>query len=122
MILTTSRSAPTGALSSYGSHPLIVREWRATASPEGARDYEEYVRDRLLPELMQLEGFMGLWLLARDVGEHVSLVVVTRWRSLEAIRGFAREDVERAVVHPDAQAMLREMDERVIHYEARVTT
>ena len=41
--------------------------------------------------------------------------MVTRWTSIEAIRGFAGEDLERAVVEPEARALLVSFDERVQH-------
>jgi len=42
--------------------------------------------------------------------------VLTRWRSMDAIRAFAGKDVEQAVVEPAAVAALIEFDSRVRHY------
>jgi hypothetical protein len=39
---------------------------------------------------------------------------------MEAIRGFAGSDVERAVVADEAAALLTEFDHRVRHYEVSV--
>jgi mannose-6-phosphate isomerase-like protein (cupin superfamily) len=47
------------------------------------------------------------------------IVVVTRWDSLDAVRAFAGEDVELAVVEPEARAVLDDFDARVRHIELR---
>jgi len=47
---------------------------------------------------------------------------VTVWESLEAIRSFAGEDSEAAVVPLVAQAMMVEFDARARHYEVVLTT
>lgn len=46
-----------------------------------------------------------------------AFLVLTFWDSLEAVRGFAGEDIGRAVVEPEAEAALRRFDEVVWHYE-----
>jgi len=48
----------------------------------------------------------------------VEFLVLTRWASIEAIRGFAGDDVARTVVEPEAAAALVSVDPMVHHYEA----
>jgi hypothetical protein len=52
----------------------------------------------------------------------VEIAVETRWASMAAVRGFAGESVERAVVEPEARAFLRSFDEVVTHAEVVVDT
>jgi heme-degrading monooxygenase HmoA len=52
-----------------------------------------------------------------DVSDDVEIIVSTRWISLDAIRGFSGDDLEHAVVAPEAKAVLTDWDERVRHYE-----
>ena len=47
----------------------------------------------------------------------VEFLVLTQWQSMDAIRGFAGTEVDKAVVEPVAAATLVEFDERVRHYE-----
>jgi mannose-6-phosphate isomerase-like protein (cupin superfamily) len=47
----------------------------------------------------------------------IEIVVVTRWESMVAIRAFAGEDVDLAVVEPEARAVLSRFDGRVRHIE-----
>lgn len=47
----------------------------------------------------------------------VEILVITWWRSLDAIRGFAGTDLEDAVVAEEAASLLTRFDRRVRHYQ-----
>ena len=90
---------------------MIARIWKATA-----RDAEAYLRHlhgNVVPELKSIPGFRGLQVLRRER----EIVVMTTWDSMEAVRAFAGEEPERAVVGPEAQAVLAGYDDFVRHYE-----
>lgn len=78
-----------------------------------------YFRDALAPELAARPGYLGASILQADLqaerGGAIELTVITRWASLDAIRGFAGHDHERAVVEPEARAVLLSFDDRVEH-------
>jgi heme-degrading monooxygenase HmoA len=94
---------------------VILRVWRARAEP-GRRDaYPEFFRRSVVPELRAVPGFLGATLAARDVAGAVEFTVITRWASLDAIRGFAGDVIDRAVVEPAAVATLRDHDPTVDH-------
>lgn len=97
---------------------MIIREWRGRALPARAEEYPAHFRKNVLPELLQIEGFHGACLSRRQTADRVEFLVLTRWRSLDAIRSFAGDDIERAVVEPDAVAALEDFDSEVRHYEA----
>jgi len=101
--------------------PVIVREWRGRAALAKARAYPRHFRDNVLPQLHGIEGFLGARLLRRQLPNAnpatVEYVVLTRWSSLEAIKAFAGEDMEKAVVEPQAVAALIDYDHTVRHYE-----
>ena len=44
-------------------------------------------------------------------------LVLTYWESMDAIRKFAGDRPELAVVAPNARALMREFDETVRHYD-----
>jgi hypothetical protein len=100
---------------------VIVRTWSARATEAGAADYRNYFETTLLPELTALDGFVGALLLSRPVGDLVELTAHTTWESLDAIRGFAGEDVTTAKVEPEALAMLTDSDPAVVHRTVLVT-
>jgi heme-degrading monooxygenase HmoA len=99
-----------------GEH-VIVREWRGRASRDRAAAYPRHFRERVLPELATIPGFLGAELLKRDYEGLVEFTVLTRWASLAAIASFAGSDPTKAVVEPGAIAALSDYDHRVTHHE-----
>lgn len=70
------------------------------------------------PQLEALDGFLGATVeRVENDSDRTEIVVVTRWSSLEAIRTFAGDDIDVAVVEPEARAVLDEFDTRVRHIE-----
>ncbi len=96
---------------------MIARVWTAATTPARAPAYADHLRTRVLPQLRQLDGFAGVSLLRRDDNGESELIVVTRWRSLAAVRAFAGADIEAAVLEDEAAAVLSRYDTRVKHYE-----
>jgi hypothetical protein len=96
---------------------MIVRTWSATAGTAGAGHYGRYFDSTLLPQLRELPGFAGAYLLRRDLGEDgtVELTAHTFWESPEAIRAFAGDDITLSVVEPEARAMLLDFDRTATH-------
>jgi hypothetical protein len=64
---------------------------------------------------------VGATVLVRIDAEETQLVVQTIWESIDAIRSFAGEDVERAVVEPIVSKMLTRFDDRAAHYSIALT-
>jgi heme-degrading monooxygenase HmoA len=96
---------------------MIIREWRGRASPLRAEAYPKHFREKVVPELRHLPGFIGADLGQRQLDDKLEFLVITRWQSMDAIRAFAGGDIENAVVEPDAVAALIEYDTSVRHYE-----
>jgi heme-degrading monooxygenase HmoA len=94
----------------------VVRVWKGYGSAAGIQRYcDEHFRLVVLPQLRALDGFVGATVLARTRERDAEVVVTTRWDSIEAIRGFAGEDYECAVVEPAVRDLLDSFDERVEH-------
>lgn len=70
-----------------------------------------------MPEVRKVDGYAGAMLLKRAISGAVEVIVITWWRSLDAIRGFAGFDIEVAVVADDAAKLLTRFDRRVRHFE-----
>jgi heme-degrading monooxygenase HmoA len=98
---------------------VIGRIWHGWTAPENADAYERLLRSEVLPGIDRIEGFRGAHLLRRDAGDEVEFVTLTLFDSLDAVRAFAGEDYEVAVVPPAAQRLLAHYDERSAHYEVR---
>jgi heme-degrading monooxygenase HmoA len=96
---------------------MIIREWRGRASPSKAEAYPLHFRAKVLPELSHIPGFLGVHLSWRTVDDKIEFLVLTRWRSIEAIEGFAGRDIATAIVEPGAVEALLDFDAHVQHYE-----
>ena len=99
---------------------MIGRLWRGWASPDGAPAYEEHLRAATFPALARIDGHEGAYALRREAGSEVEFVVLTLWRSLDAVRAFAGDDYQVAVVPPEARRSLTRFDETVDHFEVAV--
>jgi heme-degrading monooxygenase HmoA len=89
---------------------MIIREWRGRASPSNADAYPRHFREKVVPELRNVPGFVGAHLSRRQLADRIEFLVLTRWQSMDAIRAFAGTDSEKAVVDPGAIAALIEFD------------
>ena len=109
---------PTGAEAPAArTSGIILRMWKGQAVPEKADKYVQHARKNVFPELRRIEGHRGAYLLRRAMNGAVEFVVLTLWDSMDAVRRFAGAKPEKAVVAPDAQALLSSFDEVVSHYE-----
>ncbi len=100
---------------------MIGRLWSGRTEPANADAYEAFLRDDLLPEVAQLPGAGGAYVLRRDtVDGAVEFVTLTLFESLEAVRAFAGDDPARAVIEPRAEELLAEYDPEVRHFDVVV--
>jgi heme-degrading monooxygenase HmoA len=96
---------------------VIARVWRGRTTREKAAAYEELLGTTILPGIDRVTGFRGAELFRRDLGDEVEFMTVTRFDSLDAVREFAGEDHEQAVISDEAHRLLTRFDERVAIYE-----
>jgi heme-degrading monooxygenase HmoA len=96
---------------------MIARIWRGWAPRERAGDYQRHYETEVSEHLRAVAGFRGAQLLRRDEDGEVVFTSITWFTDLAAVRGFAGEDYERAVVEDAAQAALSRWDERVTHHD-----
>lgn len=98
---------------------MISRIWHGWTTPENADTYEALLREEIFVgiENRHISGFRNIQLLRREVGAEVEFVTIMVFDSLDAVREFAGEDYEAAVVPDEARAVLSHFDERSQHYE-----
>jgi heme-degrading monooxygenase HmoA len=101
---------------------MIARLWRGATTPENANEYEAHIRQNVFPALPGIAGHRGAFLLKREAEGSAEFLALTLWDSMDAIREFAGSDVDVAVVEPRAQAVLKEYDGTVRHYEVVLGT
>jgi heme-degrading monooxygenase HmoA len=99
---------------------MIARFWTAKTSKDHAPVYADHLKNHVLATLREVEGYVGARLLEREADDGVEVVVITFWRSLDSVRKFAGDDIERAVVSDEIVPLLLYYDQRVRHYDVVV--
>lgn len=95
---------------------MISRHWKGFAKFEAAENYTHRLRMETFPQLSTIRGFVEATLLKRTVDQGIEFLIVTVWDSMAAIKQFASESVNIAVVPPAGQAMRVEFDRDAVHY------
>lgn len=100
---------------------MISRVWHGWTTPANADAFEALFKGEIGPgiEGRRIPGYQGIQLLRRDVAGEVEFVTIMWFATEAAVRSFAGEDYEAAVVHPKARALLARFDERSQHYEVK---
>ena len=96
---------------------MITRIWHGWTSPANADTYEQLLKSEVLPGIHRIPGYRGAHLLRRDSGTEVEFVTLTYFENLDAVKAFAGEDYEVAVVPGEARKLLDHFDQRSAHYE-----
>ena len=99
---------------------MIARIWRGWAPQATADDYQRHYESEVSRHLREVDGFRGARLLRQDAGQEVMFTSVTFFTGIDAVRSFAGEDYEQAVVEETARRALSRWDERVSHHEVAV--
>jgi len=96
---------------------VIARLWHGAVPASKAREYERYLEATGIPDYRATQGNRGVLVLRRLEGDRAHFLLISFWESLEAIRGFAGDDLERARYYPEDAQYLVELEPRVTHYE-----
>ncbi|WP_223669877.1 hypothetical protein [Kangiella shandongensis] len=97
---------------------MIARMWKGWTTVENAPKYEKLFVEKILPKVTSgVEGYISTNLLKRDSGSEVEFTTIFWFESLQAVKQFAGEHFEHAVVPEEARQVLSRFDESVSHYE-----
>jgi len=100
---------------------MIGRIWHGYTSFENADKYETLLKEEIFVGIhdRSIEGFREIQLFRREMENEVEFITVMWFDSIDAVRKFAGDDYEVAVVPPKAREVLSRFDERSQHYEIR---
>jgi heme-degrading monooxygenase HmoA len=96
---------------------VIARIWRGRTLAAKADDYERYLNDSGIAKLRTLPGNLGVTVLRRSDGDKTEFLVMSLWDSVDAIKKFAGEDYQKAVLLPRDREYLIEVEPNVFHYD-----
>jgi antibiotic biosynthesis monooxygenase (ABM) superfamily enzyme len=98
---------------------MICRLWRGWTTKADAEAYERIVRGQVIPgiEARRIPGFRSIDLVRRERGDDVEFMTLMWFDSLDSVRAFMGEDYDVAHVPDQAQAVLKDFDQRSAHFE-----
>jgi heme-degrading monooxygenase HmoA len=96
---------------------MVARIWRGVVRRGDADEYAEYIGETGFKEYGDTDGNRGAWMLRRDAGDLTEFLTLSFWENYDAVRGFAGEDIEKAVYYPEDDRFLVEREDVVKHYE-----
>jgi heme-degrading monooxygenase HmoA len=96
---------------------VIARTWTGVVRRADADAYADYIRETGFAEYGRTAGNRGAWMLRRDDGHRTEFITLSLWDSVDAIKAFAGEDIEAAVLYPEDERYLIDGESSVTHYE-----
>ena len=100
---------------------MIARLWHGWTKPENADSYERFVRGEVLPSFGRINGYKGAYLFRSDEETESEFVTVTLFEDFDAVRRFAGEDYQQAMVPPEGKKLLSHFDQTSKHYQIILT-
>jgi heme-degrading monooxygenase HmoA len=100
---------------------VILRTWRGWVATGRVEEYARYVERTGLTAYRAVAGNQGCQLVSRDLGDgRCEVVTLSWWDSLDAIHGFAGDDIEVARFYPEDDEYLVDRERFVRHYEVGI--
>ena len=96
---------------------MIARIWRGWTRREDADAYVDYLHESGAPASLGTPGNRAFYILHRPSGDREEFVTISLWESLEVVKGFAGDDIEKAVFFPEDDRFLVEREWTVSHFE-----
>lgn len=96
---------------------MITRIWHGTTKASDADSYLEFLDKTGIRDYEKTAGNLSTKVLRRIEKDICHFWTVTEWESLESIRAFAGDDLEKARYYPEDKGFLLEFEEKVIHCE-----
>lgn len=96
---------------------MIARLWHGKIPSSKTGEYHEYLDKTGLKDYADTPGNKAVFLLKKEEGDITHIYTLTFWDNLEAIRGFAGDDYEKARYYPEDKNFLLEFEPMVNHYD-----
>ena len=89
---------------------MILRTWHGRTARADGDAYERFLIERAAPDYRSIDGLVDLSFSRRDEGDVSHFLLVTIWRSLDAVSQFAGVDPAAAKYYPEDDRYLLEKD------------
>jgi heme-degrading monooxygenase HmoA len=96
---------------------VILRRWASRIRTADQVAYMKYIGETGGAEYRATPGNLGYQMLMRDLGDgSTEVTTLSWWESIEAIKAFAGDDVERSKYYPEDDRFLLDHPEFVQHH------
>jgi heme-degrading monooxygenase HmoA len=99
---------------------MIARIWHGVTAEAKAEDYLAFLKRTGVKDYQSTSGNRGVYVLHRVRNGQAEFLLVSLWDSVEAVRSFAGNDIEKAKYYPEDKEFLLELEPKVAHYEVLV--
>lgn len=96
---------------------MIARLWKGVVRLADADVYADYIRETGFEEYGRTAGNLGAWMLRRDTGDRTEFITLSLWESIDAIRAFAGDEIDAAVLYPEDERYLVDGESTVMHHK-----
>jgi len=102
---------------------MISRIWYGWTTTQNADAYENLLRTEIIPGIVarKIPGFRRIELARRPDADEVEFVTTMWFDSMDAVKAFAGERYQVAVVPAAARALLKGFNDMAEHFEVRAT-
>lgn len=94
---------------------MIARIWHGRTKTDDAESYRQFVIDTGIKEYRSTSGNLGAQIWQRQEGDVTHIWTVSWWNSLEAVKNFAGEEIEKAKYYEEDKKYLLEFEPTVMH-------
>ena len=95
----------------------IMRLWHGGVPIEKADKYQQFMIDKAAPDYRSVDGLLKLYFQRRGEGTVAHFLLVTMWKSMEAIKKFAGAQPELAKYYAEDEDFLLEKEKYVTMYD-----
>jgi heme-degrading monooxygenase HmoA len=97
----------------------VARIWHGRTTDARAAEYYEYLMREGVSRLEKIPHNQGVDVLTRSRNGETEFTVISYWRSLDDIKAYAGNDIEKTHNLPRDAEMLLELEPNVRHFEVR---
>lgn len=99
---------------------MICRLWEGTTKQEKRDEYLDYIKKTGVQKCLDTPGNEGVLVLTMENDDSCRFLFISLWQSMEVIKGFAGDDVNKAVFFPEDKEYLYELNPIIDHYELQI--
>jgi len=101
---------------------MIARTWGGKVPLKNAPDFHQHLLNTGVRDYERQSGCREIKILRRDADDWAHFLLFSVWQSWDAIRAYAGETPEKAVLYPDDERFCLVPDLAVSHYEIAFPT